>query len=596
MLRRLVVVSLLVTCVGLGFPLWAGEIAAAGATSAVSIEANLCYEPSGTSCAGGVSHEFDAYLPAGVTQATPGVILIHGGGFTGGDKSDLANLGNKLAAAGITAFSINYRLDSSTVVGFPMESQDVMAAISFIRVHAASFDVDPVRLASFGTSAGATLAVYSALKAYQTDPSAEVLADVGWSGGYDFTVGDSGAVDPTQLQNVENYLGCSDPTDPTCASTTEAASAVSLVGAGEPATLLANSTDYKVGCEIVPPAQAQEMATDLSNVGVPVQLDLNNRCAHANGYVSVEFAPTLAFLEAHLNTAATTVVLPSSDASVSSSINLDATTSPGMSAVQFELSGGSLSDQIIATATPTIYGWVAQWNTTSVPNGTYALQSVSTYQGGVIAKGGVSATSPAVSLTVANAPPTTAVLIPGSGSTLSGSSSLLDASASANVTGVRYELSGGALSDQIIATATATIYGWVAQWNTTSVPNGTYALQSVAAYGGGGSGTSPAVSLTVANAPPTTAVLIPGSGSTLSGSSSLLDASASANVTGVRYELSGGALSDQIIATATATIYGWVAQWNTTSVPNGTYALQSVAAYGGGGSGTSPAVPVTVAN
>ena len=594
MLRRLVVVSLLVTCVGLGFPLWAGEIAAAGATSAVSIEANLCYEPSGTSCAGGVSHEFDAYLPAGVTQATPGVILIHGGGFTGGDKSDLANLGNKLAAAGITAFSINYRLDSSTVVGFPMESQDVMAAISFIRVHAASFDVDPVRLASFGTSAGATLAVYSALKAYQTDPSAEVLADVGWSGGYDFTVGDSGAVDPTQLQNVENYLGCSDPTDPTCASTTEAASAVSLVGAGEPATLLANSTDYKVGCEIVPPAQAQEMATDLSNVGVPVQLDLNNRCAHANGYVSVEFAPTLAFLEAHLNTAATTVVLPSSDASVSSSINLDATTSPGMSAVQFELSGGSLGPDNrnghphhLRMGGPVEHDERAQRHVCAPERLDLSRRGdckgrSERHQPRCLAHRGQRASDYRRAHTglwvhfvgILVAPRRVGI---------------------GQRDGRPIRAQRGALSDQIIATATATIYGWVAQWNTTSVPNGTYALQSVAAYGGG-SGTSPAVSLTVANTPPTTAVLIPGSGSTLSGSSSLLDASASANVTGVRYELSGGALSDQIIATATATIYGWVAQWNTTSVPNGTYALQSVAAYGGGGSGTSPAVPVTVAN
>ena len=499
MLRRLVVVSLLVTCVGLGFPPWVGEIATAGAASAVSIEANLCYEPSGASCAGGGSHQFDAYLPANETQETPGVILIHGGGFTGGNKSDLANLGNKLAADGMAAFSINYRLDSSTVVGFPMESQDVMAAISYIRGHATSFDVDPTRLASFGTSAGATLAVYSALKAYQTDPSAQVLADVGWSGGYDFTVGDSGAIDPTQLQNVQDYLGCSDPTDPSCASTAEAASAVSLIGVGEPAALLANSTDYKVGCEIVPPSQAEEMATDLTGVGVPVQLDLNNRCAHANGYVSVEFAPTAAFLEAHLNPAATNVVLPSSGASLSGSTYLDATASPGMSAVQFELSGGALSDQVIATATPTIYGWLAQWDTTSVPNGPYALQSVSTYQGGVVAKGGVSATGQAVSVTVANAPPSTTVLIPGAGSTLSGSLSLLDASASANATGVRYELSGGALSDQVIATATPTIYGWLAQWDTTSVPNGSYTLQSIASYAGGISGESPNVSVTVTN-------------------------------------------------------------------------------------------------
>jgi acetyl esterase/lipase len=497
MLRRSVIVALLLTCVAL--PLWASNSTPAEASSAVNIEANLCYEPSGTSCADGISHEFDAYLPTGVTQATPGVILIHGGGFTGGDKSDLANLGNKLAADGMAAFSINYRLDSSTLVGFPMESQDVMTAISYIRSQATSFDVDPGRLASLGTSAGATLAVYSALKAYQTDPSAQVLADVGWSGGYDFTVGASGAVDPKQLQNVENYLGCSDLTDPTCASIAEAASAVSLVETGAPPTLLANSTDYKLGCEIVPPSQAEEMTTDLTNVRVPVQLDLNSRCAHANGYAGVEFAPTAAFLEAHLYPAATAVVLPSDGASLSGSAVLDATISPGLSAVQFELSGGGLADSVIASATPTIYGWVAVWNSTSVPNGTYTVQSMATYKGGVTAQGGVIAVSPVVTVTVANAPPTTTVLIPGSGTSLSGTSSLLDASASANVTGVTYELAGGSLSDQVIATATPTLYGWVAQWNTTSVPNGTYTLQSVAVYSGGVSGTSPPVTVTVAN-------------------------------------------------------------------------------------------------
>jgi acetyl esterase/lipase len=595
--KKAVIVGLLLACVGLGWPFVVAATPVAAAAT-VTIQSNLCYQhsASGTSCMGGTGHEFDAYLPAGMTQATPGVILIHGGGFTGGDKMDLANLGNRLAADGMAAFSINYQLDDSTTVGFPVESQDVMTAISYVRAHAASFDVDPGRLASFGTSAGATLAVYSAMKASQSDPSAQVLADVGWSGGYDFTVADSGAVDPSQLQNVEDYLGCSDPTDPTGAATALAASAISLVGTGDPPTLLANSTDYKVGCEIVSPSQAEEMAADLTNAGVSVQLDLNNRCAHANGYVSVEFAPTAAFLEAHLYPTATSVVLPSAGASVSGTAVLDATASPGLDAVSYDLTGGTLSDQIVATATPTLYGWVAQWNTTSVQNGTYQLQSVGTYQGGDTTTGGTSATSPPVTVTVANAAPSTTVLIPGTGSTISGASSLLDASASANVTGVTYELSGGSLADQVIATGSPTIYGWLAQWNTTSVPNGTYQLQSVAIGPGGVSGTSGPVSVTVANAPPSTTVLIPSTGSIISGTSSLLDASASANVTGVTYEVSGGALSDQVIATGSPTIYGWLALWNTTSVPNGTYQLQSVAAYPGGVGGTSPPVAVIVAN
>jgi acetyl esterase/lipase len=277
----------------------------AGAAYPVTVESNLCYQAVKGACTDGVSHEFDAYLPTGATQKTPGVIVIHGGGFISGDKSGFAKIATQLAADGMAAFSINYRLDSSTTVGFPMESQDVMAAISYIRAHAHQFNVDGTRLASFGSSAGATLAVYSAMEAQRTDPSAQVLADVGWSGGYDFTVGASGTIDPNQLQNAEYYLGCSDPTIPSCQATATAASAVSLVQPGDPATLLANSTDYKLGCEIVNPAQAQEMAADLQQAGDAVQLDLNSECAHASAYSNIELAPTVTFLEAHLFVAPT---------------------------------------------------------------------------------------------------------------------------------------------------------------------------------------------------------------------------------------------------------------------------------------------------
>ena len=321
------VVAALLPCIGA--TLFATS-SSAGAASAVTVEANLCYQPSGGSCVDGVSHEFDAYPPSGATQETPGVVLIDGGGFTSGSKSGFANIASDLAADGIAAFSINYRLDSSTVVGFPMESQDVMAAISYIRANASSFNVDPTRLASFGSSAGATLAVYSAMKAYQSDPSAQVIADVGWSGGYDFTVGASGAVDPSQLQNVENYLGCSDPTGPPARQQPRERPPCPSWRLGNRPPCWASLTDYKVGCEIVAPSQAQEMASDLTKVGVPVQLDLNSECAHATAYANIELAPTISFLEAHLFPATTTVVLPSNGTILSGAPYLDATTSPGL--------------------------------------------------------------------------------------------------------------------------------------------------------------------------------------------------------------------------------------------------------------------------
>jgi hypothetical protein len=187
----------------------------------------------------------------------------------------------------------------------------------------------------------------------------------------------------------------------------------------------------------------------------------------------------------------TTVVLPSNSATSSGSQVLDAAASPGVTKVQYEVSGGSLTNAVIATATPTIYGWLATWNTTAVPNGTYTLQSVAT-------QSGLTGTSPGITITVNNANPTTTIVLPSNNATSSGNQ-LLDAAASPGVTKVQYEVSGGSLTNAVIATATPTIYGWLANWNTTTVLNGTYTLQSVASYAGGVSGTSAPITVSVTN-------------------------------------------------------------------------------------------------
>ncbi len=128
------------------------------------------------------------------------------------------------------------------------------------------------------------------------------------------------------------------------------------------------------------------------------------------------------------------------------------------------------------------------------------------------------------------------------------------------------------------------------------MPNGTYTLQSVASYAGGVTGTSAPITITVNNPPPTTAVLVPSNGATQSGGAAILDASASANVTSVSFELTGGTLTDQVISSSTPTYFGWIGQWDTTTVPDGTYTLQSVASYAGGVSGTSQGITITVNN
>jgi hypothetical protein len=94
---------------------------------------------------------------------------------------------------------------------------------------------------------------------------------------------------------------------------------------------------------------------------------------------------------------------------------------------------------------------------------------------------------------------------------------------------------------------------------------------------------------------PTTTVISPSNGTTVSGTQGL-DALASTGVTQVQYEITGGTLNHSVIATATATIYGWTASWKTTTTPNGVYTLQSVASYGGEVTGTSAPTTIRVAN
>ena len=191
-------------------------------------------------------------------------------------------------------------------------------------------------------------------------------------------------------------------------------------------------------------------------------------------------------------------------------------------------------------------------------------------------------------------PPTTSVLIPATGATLSGTATL-DASAS-NATSVEFRLFGGSYgySAPVLCKATPTLYGWLCSWNSTTVPNGSYALLSEAFNASGGA-FSPGVSITVENAP-TTRVLIPSSGATLSGTATL-DASAS-NATSVEFRLFGGTygFAAPVLCTATPTLYGWLCSWNSTTVPNGSYSLLSEAFNSGRSAFSSGVSVVTVKN
>jgi hypothetical protein len=130
------------------------------------------------------------------------------------------------------------------------------------------------------------------------------------------------------------------------------------------------------------------------------------------------------------------------------------------------------------------------------------------------------------------------------------------------------------------------------------VANGIYTLQSVATDTEGNSTTSPGITVTVDNPALNTQVLVPAVGATLSGSAAILDASAEGTspITGVQFEVTGGSLSDHVVGSGVLTLWGWILEWNTSSVANGSYTLQSVATETGGTTATSTGIAITVHN
>jgi acetyl esterase/lipase len=130
---------------------------------------NLVYGTATDASGRPVSLMLDLYLPA--TPLSPGrptIVFAHGGGFSGGDKSEFDYDAPLYAERGWVVASINYRLQSTPTSSLALEAavhavHDGMEAMRWIKAHASSYGVDPTRIAFLGSSAGGAVALGAAL-------------------------------------------------------------------------------------------------------------------------------------------------------------------------------------------------------------------------------------------------------------------------------------------------------------------------------------------------------------------------------------------------------------------------------------------------
>ncbi len=108
--------------------------------------------------------DLDVYSPPeNIAKNGASVIVVHGGSWNAGARSDFPQWNAWLAREGFTVFDIDYR--TAPQPNFSIATGDVKCAVLWIKKNAARFGVAPDRIVLLGRSAGAHLALLAAYSA-----------------------------------------------------------------------------------------------------------------------------------------------------------------------------------------------------------------------------------------------------------------------------------------------------------------------------------------------------------------------------------------------------------------------------------------------
>ncbi|HEX2471777.1 MAG TPA: alpha/beta hydrolase [Nitrososphaera sp.] len=102
------------------------------------------------------------YDPGVTSKPSPALVFVHGGGWTIGSIDDYDSSIRRLAnSSGLLIAAMDYRLAPENP--FPAGLNDVLATVKWIKENGESIEIDPNRIALGGDSAGANLALASAI-------------------------------------------------------------------------------------------------------------------------------------------------------------------------------------------------------------------------------------------------------------------------------------------------------------------------------------------------------------------------------------------------------------------------------------------------
>ena len=253
--------------------------------SSVGISRDIPYGVAPDTQGNPVTLRLDLYAPVGDTRVDrPALVWVHGGGFSGGDKTNTVpvDVGQTFAKQGYVVVSINYRLLGSGCVANPgapqcataaIEAQhDAQAAVRWLRARAGYLGIDPTRIGIGGESAGAITATLVGLNS----------GDPGNSGNPGFPSTVRGFASISGGLPIGNFANAGDApglffhgtADPIVPSRWSDLTTAAMINAGVPAWL-----QHQDGAGHVPYAQYRSLYLEQMDYFFYLTLDL----AHAGG-------------------------------------------------------------------------------------------------------------------------------------------------------------------------------------------------------------------------------------------------------------------------------------------------------------------------
>lgn len=231
----------------------------------VSIQENVVF---GTG--GGRKLRCDVFTPPDDTTNRTAILIVHGGGWMQGDRSQLKGYGVQLARYGYVCVTSEYRLSQEAI--WPAQIHDVNAALRWMRANATSLGVDANKICVLGNSAGGHLALMAAVQ----DPAFD---GVGGNAGVSSACAAIVAIYPPTLLRVRSETDALGMLfgGRVARSVEDHASPLTHARATFPPTLLIHGN-----ADVVVPVSASfEMYQALAKAGAPVELHVYDGLPHA---------------------------------------------------------------------------------------------------------------------------------------------------------------------------------------------------------------------------------------------------------------------------------------------------------------------------